>query len=263
MPHAPAAPRPSILITGAAGGFGHAVARRFAREGYFVGLTDLARHRPALEALQAELGGEGAASVHELDVTDEAQARDACAAFAETAGGLQVLYNNAGVMPAGDFESVPLSASRLAIDVNFWGTVNVTHAALPHLRATPGAHIVNVSSASALHGNPELVTYSAAKRAVLSFSESLDISLRGSGVAVSDLLPMYAQTALVSDQQHALRRDPKPKITANQLAESVWGVVRSRRFRSYVGADTKVFAPASRLLPYRLRKWVTRRVLGW
>ena len=194
-------PRPSIFITGAAGGFGSAVARRFARAGYFVGLTDL--EADSLGALATELGGPEHAWTHPLDVTDVDSARRAVAAYAKTTDGqLQVLFNNAGTTAVGDFESVAIEASRRVLSVNLFGVFNVAHAALPIMRATPGAHIVNVSSASALHGNPELVAYSAAKRAVLSFSESLDISLRGSGVAVSDLLPMYARTALVEDVAH-------------------------------------------------------------
>ena len=255
-------PRPNLFITGAAGGFGRATARRFAREGYFVGLYDL--DAAPLAALADELGGPEHAHYAALDVTDVAGARAAVAAFATAAGGtLQVLFNNAGTTAVGAFDEVDIERSRAVIDANLFGVMNVAHAALPVMRRTPGAHLINVSSASALHGNPELVAYSATKRAVLSFSESLDISLRGTGVAVSDILPMYARTAIVEDVAHLHRRRPDIKLTADDIAEAVWDVVRTRRFRTYVGADTKVFAPLSRVLPYRLRRWVTRRVVGW
>ena len=254
--------RPNLFITGAAGGFGRAVARRFAREGYFVGLYDL--DAAPLAALADELGGPECAHYATLDVTDVAGAQAAVAAFARATGGtLQVLFNNAGTSAVGAFDDVAVERSRAVIDVNLFGVMNVAHAAMPLMRRTPGAHLINVSSASALHGNPELVAYSATKRAILSFSESLDIALRGTGVAVSDILPMYARTAIVEDVAHLHRRAPDIKLTADDVAEAVWDVVRTRRFRTYVGTDTKVFAPLSRVLPYRVRRWVTRRVLGW
>ena len=254
--------RPNIFITGATGGFGQAVARRFAREGYYVGLTDLDAGK--LEALAHELGGETNAFTAVLDVTDPAQAIEVCAAFAKTSGnGLQVLLNNAGISAVGGFGDSRIAQTKAILDVNLFGVMNVTHAALPHMRGIAGAHIISVSSASAIHGNPELPVYAATKRAILSFSESLDIELRDTGIRVSDLLPMYAKTAIVEDVAHLHRVDPDIKLTPEDVADEVWDIVRTGRFRSYVGLDTKVFARLSRLMPYRLRRAVTRRVLGW
>ena len=253
---------PNILITGATGGFGRATARLFAARGYFVGLVDLDEDR--LAGLAEELGGSERAYFRALDVTDETGARELAAEFAAAAGGgIQVLFNNAGISAVGDFTAVDIGTQRRVLEVNLFGVFNVTHACLPYMRNTSGAHVITVSSASAIHGNPELVAYAATKRALLSFSESLDISLRGTGVAVSDLLPMYAKTAIVEDVAHLHRKRPDIRLTAEDIADEVWDIVRTRRFRSYVGADTKVFARLAKLLPYRLVKYVTRRVVGW
>ncbi len=255
-------PRPNIFITGAAGGFGQAVARRFAAEGYYVGLTDL--DADPLSALAASLGGEAYAFHAVLDVTDPAQAREVCAAFAKTSGnGIQVLFNNAGISAVGGFGESRIEQTKAIIDVNLFGVMNVTHAALPHMQGIEGAHVISVSSASAIHGNPELPVYAATKRAILSFSESLDISLRGSGIAVSDLLPMYAETPIVRDVYTEHRRPPDIKLTAEDIADAVWEIVRTKRFRTYVGRDTKVFARLSKVMPYAVRKLLLRRVVGW
>ena len=255
-------PRNNIFITGATGGFGQAVARHFSAKGYFVGLTDLDEDK--LRALAEELGGASKAYYHVLDVRDVEAARAAVAGFAKASGsGLQVLFNNAGTSAVGGFEDVDIERQRLVLDVNLFGVFNVTHAALPLMRETSGAHIITVSSASAIHGNPELVAYAATKRAILSFSESLDISLRGSGVAVSDLLPMYAKTAIVTDVAHLHRKTPEIKLTPEDIAREVEDIIRTKRFRSYVGRDTKVFARLAKVLPYRVVKYVTRRVIGW
>jgi len=254
--------RNNILITGAAGGFGRAVAQRFARQGYFVGLYDL--DVEPLAALADSLGGTANASYGQLDVTDVAQAKQAVAHFvAATGGELQILFNNAGIMPAGAFGELDIEIEKRVIDINLFGVMNVAYAALPYLKQTPGAHIINVSSASAIHGNPELVAYSATKRAVLSFSESLDISLRGTGVTVSDILPMYAKTTLVSKVEAQLRKSPTVRITADDIADTVWDVVKTKRFRTYVGAESKLYGKLGKLLPYAVRKLVARRVIGW
>ena len=256
--------KPSIFITGAAGGFGQAVARKFVREGWFVGLYDL--DPEALAILAADLGGPDRACYARLDVTDIESARQAVTHFGEHTGGhLRVLFNNAGITGVGPFTELPIERHRRIVEVNLFGVMNVAYAAIPLLRTTPGAHIINVSSASAIHGNPELVSYSATKRAVLSFSESLDIGLEEDGIRVSDLLPMYAKTPIVLEYVKVHRRlHPNDiKLTAEDIAEATWNIVRTGKFRTYVGRDTKVFAPLSRLLPYRVRKWVSRKVIGW
>ena len=254
--------RPNILITGATGGFGRAVARRFYDEGYYVDLTDL--DADALQELQHALGDPGRTFARVLDVTSPEQARTVCAAYAQAAGGgIQVLLNNAGISAVGGFAASRIAQTRAILDVNLFGVMNVTHAALPHLRGVAGAHIISVSSASALHGNPELPVYAATKRAILSFSESLDIELRGQGIRVSDLLPIYAETAIVHDVYTEHRVPPDIELSPADIAEEVWDIVRTGRFRSYVGTDTKIFARLGCILPYRVRRYVTRRVLGW
>ena len=254
----------SIFITGAAGGFGRAVARKFVAQGWFVGLYDL--QEEPLRQLAEQLGGESNACYRPLDVTDIEGARRAVAHFGEHTGGrMRVLFNNAGITGVGSFEDVSIEQHRKVIEVNLFGVLNVTHAALGLLKATPGAHIINVSSASAIHGNPELVSYSATKRAVLSFTESLDVGLEADGIRSSDILPMYAKTPIVLDYVKVHRKlDPKDiKLTPEDIADATWKVVQTGKFRTYVGTDTKIFAPLSRLLPYRVRKWVSRKVIGW
>jgi NAD(P)-dependent dehydrogenase (short-subunit alcohol dehydrogenase family) len=256
--------KPTIFITGAAGGFGRAIARRFVREGWFVGLYDL--HEAPLAELATELGGNSNATYGILDVTDPDSARRAVGQFGATTGGkLRALVNNAGIIAVGPFEEVTIEEHRRVIDVNLFGIMNVAYAALPLLRATPDARLINIASASALHGNPELVSYSASKRAVLSFTESLDIGWEGYGIRVSDILPMYAHTGIVHDHLNKFRKlsPTSVKLTPEDIAAAVWRTVRTGKFRTYVGNDTKLFAPLSRLVPYRLRKWVSRKVIGW
>lgn len=255
--------QPNIFITGAAGGFGRAVARKFAKAGWYIGLYDL--EEAPLRELANELGDSNCC-YGVMDVTEVASVRKGIAHFGQhTNGTLTVLFNNAGIVVVGPFEEVSIEDHKKVIDVNFFGPMNVAHAALPLMRKTTNAHIINVSSASALHGNPELVSYSATKRAILSFTESLDIGLEESGIAASDILPMYATTpiALAHLDKYRKLKAKDVKLTPQDIAEATWRVVQNKKFRTYLGADTKVFGPLSGLLPYGIRKFVTKKVIGW
>ena len=89
------------------------------------------------------------------------------------------------------------------VDVNVKGVVFGCHAALPHLRRTPGSVVVNVSSASALYGQPGLAVYSATKSAVCALTEALELEWRPHGVRVVDVLPLFVRTAMGEQVQRA------------------------------------------------------------
>lgn len=253
----------NILITGAAGGIGAATARLFAEAGYYVGLFDL--NLAGLKQLAAAIGEERCC-YRRLDVTDEADCAAAVAFFTEkTAGPLQVLFNNAGIMAVGLFEDVSLAEHRKVIDVNVNGVFNLTWHALPFMKQTTGAHIITTSSISSLIGNPELVSYSLSKRAVLSFTESLEISLARHHIRVSDILPMYVRTAMVDDHQKEFLnlQDSQVRLTPEDIAKQVLHTVKTGKFRTYIGADSKLFGALDGILPYRLKRWVLKKVIGF
>ena len=165
-------PRKSIFITGAAAGIGRATALRFAAAGWRVGLYDV--NQVGLKALVSEIGPQAVAG--RLDVTDGAGFAKALAAFAEPSDGrIDVLFNNAGVLSTGDFESMPLARCYALIDINTKGVVNGCHAALPYLAATKGARVINMASASAIYGTPAFAVYSATNFFVKGLTEALNI----------------------------------------------------------------------------------------
>ncbi|MGB3798801.1 MAG: SDR family oxidoreductase [Lewinella sp.] len=253
----------SIFITGAAGGFGRACAQLFARKGYFLGLFDL--DEEGLAEMQTEFGASGCC-VRRLDVTDPDDCQRAVAFFGERTGNrMDVLLNNAGIMGVGEFESRTLAEEHRIVDVNLRGTMNVAYYAHPLLRDTPGARLINLGSASALHGNPELVAYSLTKRAVNSFTESLDIGWAKDDIRVCDVNPMYARTNMMATNREFLRKLPERdiRLTADDVARAIYSTLDSRKVHHYVGADTKVYATAGKVLPFWLRRWVLRRVIGY
>ena len=253
----------TIVITGAAGGFGRATAAKFAGAGYFLGLFDV--DEAGLHDLVTTCGPDRCFA-RRLDVTDPEDCRTALAEFAErTQGRLDVLLNNAGIIAVGDFETVSLVTEQRVIDVNVKGVMNMAYHAHPYLRATPGARLINLGSASALHGNPEMVAYSLSKRAVNSFTESLDIAWEKDDIQVCDINPMYARTSLITDNRHLLRNLPEKgiRLTADDVAGAIFASLTSRRVHHYVGADTKVFSSVGTLLPFRLRRYLLKKVIGY
>ena len=255
--------RKSVFITGAAGGFGRASAARFAAAGYFLGLFDV--DESALAEMAADYGPDRCC-FRRLDVTDAGDCAAAVAFFGEhTTGQMHVLLNNAGIMHAGDFHRSDLAAEMRVIDVNLKGVMQVAYHAYTLLKATPGARVINLGSAAVLHGNPELVAYSAAKRAVNSFTESLDIGWAEAGIRVCDVNPMYARTKMMATHHAALRNLPADKIrlTADDVADAIFATLTSNRVHHYVGTDTKFYVAAGKVLPFWLRRFVLRKVIGY
>lgn len=259
--------RPAIFITGAAAGIGLAVAERFARAGWFVGLYDL--NAEAVQQLRQRLGAEqGIAGC--LDVARAEDWGPALADFAQASGGrLDVLFNNAGVSVTRPFEQAELARHHLVVDVNLKGVINGCHTAHALLRATPGSRVINMCSASALHGQPELASYSATKAAVRSLTEALDIEWRRQGIRVVDVLPLFVDTAMVRDDVSRMKTVKMlgVRLTAEDVAATVWSLAQRKPqhlpVHTHVGLQTKFFALLSKLSPGWVNHWVTARMAGY
>ena len=255
--------RNNIFITGAAGGFGRAVARLFASHGYFIGLFDI--NAAGLEEIAAELGPENCCH-QTLDVTDPDDCTRALEYYASHTGGkLQILLNNAGITAVGSYETTPLKQHLKIVDVNLKGPMTLTYLAFPYLKDTAGAHVISVASASSLHGNPELPSYALTKRALNSFTESLDISWEPYGIAASDINPIYARTSMVTDYQHLHRNlpDKQVRLTPEDVANDIWKITKSKKVHTYTGTDTKIFAVLKNLVPFSLQRTIMKKVIGY
>jgi NAD(P)-dependent dehydrogenase (short-subunit alcohol dehydrogenase family) len=192
------------LVTGAGQGNGAAIAAGLAAEGARVVATDLdAAGAERTAAAIRQTGGE--AWAFGLDVTDP----DACAAVAaEVAGAVgqvSILVNNAGVCPRHTIDSPDLHrAWNLALDVNLHGTLNVTLAFLPALRATKGT-IINIASIASFVSTATSVGYSTFKAAVRMLTQNLAQELAKDGVRVNAIAPGTFATAMTE----ATRHDPE------------------------------------------------------
>jgi NAD(P)-dependent dehydrogenase (short-subunit alcohol dehydrogenase family) len=240
-----------VAITGAAQGIGRATAELFAERGAAVAIGDLDAELAAKAA--ADIGG----SSHPLDVSDPVS----YAAFLDhvraTHSELDVLVNNAGIMPNGGFLELDEKLNRAMIEVNLFGVVHGMRLALPQMLERGRGHIVNVASLAGKFPVKGLAMYNASKFAVVGLTAATRLEYADSGVSITAVLPSAVDTALAS----GLDMRPIPKVKPEAIARAVVGSVRSRRAEiavpSYVGGLASVATitpePALNLLRRAMR----------
>ncbi|MBY6412581.1 SDR family oxidoreductase [Rhodococcus sp. BP-252] len=263
-------PTPSVFITGAAAGIGRSTALKFARSGYLVGAYDI--DETGLASLSKEVTSRGGRIVTGvLDVTDPQQWEKRLKEFdVEADGRLDVLINNAGILVAGPFEEMPLEVHKKQIDINFNGVVYGTLAAFPYLKVTRGAQVVNLCSASAIYGQPELVTYGATKFAVRGVTEALDLEWKKYDISVKAMWPLFVQTAMTKDVSTGTTSTLGIKLTADDVSQAIFDATRPakglrqrpllHKVHFPVGLQSKALSLGSRFSPAWLTREVNRRL---
>ncbi|MDP9821916.1 SDR family oxidoreductase [Nocardioides massiliensis] len=251
----------TMMVTGAAAGIGRAIARRFAQAGYRVGAYDV--DTAGLATLADELGDR--VVIGELDVRDAAGWQASLADLTKASdGALHVLVNNAGILRSGAFTDIALEDQRAIVDVNVTGVLNGCHTAYPFLRAADGAHVVNLASASAIYGQPDLATYSASKFAVRGLTEALDLEWADDRISVTALWPLFVDTAMVTGMDTGATRSLGIRLTAEDVAEAALAAVRPRsRYAGVhraVGRQAKALLTSSQLAPSAMLRAMNRRI---
>ncbi len=175
------------LVTGGASGIGAAIARRLAAEGAAVTIGDL-----NLEGAR-EVAGEISADALELDVTDLGSAR----AAVESTGTLDILVNNAGTDEFGFFNVTTPEQWRKVIDVNLYGVLNCTHAALPGMHEAGYGRLVNIASEAGRVGSKGSAVYSAAKGGVIAFTKVMAREGARFGINANAIAPGPIETPLL------------------------------------------------------------------
>ena len=216
-----------VLVTGGASGIGLATASLLAEQGGAVAVLDV---QPAAEAAPHL---PPASAYVQADVTDGAAVARAVAEAVERLDGLDVLVNNVGIGAQGDIEANDESEWMHVLDVNVIGLVRVTRAALPALRASRHAAIVNTCSVAANVGLPDRVLYATSKGAVLALTQALAADLVRDGVRVNAVnpgttdTPWAARLLDASDDPAAERaaleaRQPHGRlVTADEVAYAI------------------------------------------
>ncbi|MBS9534567.1 SDR family oxidoreductase [Mycobacterium sp. M1] len=240
-----------VLITGGARGIGAATAALFAAQGARVWIGDV--DDDVCRATAADLGITGVA----LDVTSAASWREALDRIesGEHGGPLDILINNAGVMPLGAFEDETERIRDLILDVNVRGVLNGMQAVLPGMVARGGGRIVNIASMAGMIPVPGMVTYNASKFAAYGASLAARREYAGTGVVVSAVLPSAVRTELASG---APLGGGMPTVDPADVAEAVLAVVRSGAARRSVPRWVAPAWSATAFVPERLQNAVRR-----
>jgi NAD(P)-dependent dehydrogenase (short-subunit alcohol dehydrogenase family) len=219
----------TIFITGAASGIGRETALLFGERGFKVGLFDL--NQKGLEEVAAQVGA-GRAVTGVLDVRDFAAYQQAVADFAAFSGGrMDVLFNCAGVMRMGPFADTSIEDHRLTLEINVIGVLHGIYASLGLLKATPGAHILSMGSASGIYGVPDLAIYSASKFFVRGLTEGLNLEFEKLGITVTDIMPLYVNTPMVQTQSYhaGSLKTFGARLTPRQIAEIAWKAAHGKK----------------------------------
>ena len=249
-----------VVITGAGGGIGAALAGAFAGRGSKLALLD----RDLDAAMRVAEGlrlATGMVSVHRVDVSDRASLEHARDEILAEHGAIDVLINNAGITVFSSFEQLSDEEIDRTLAINLRGVIDGCRVFLPALRARPQAHIVNVSSIAGLAGMPWQTIYCATKFAVRGFSAALRSELVGEGIGVTCIVPGATRSNIVGA---AGSRDPNITAKLSQmlqthaypptwLARKAVRAVRRNAPELVVGPDGVLLHFALRLSPMLVR----------
>lgn len=208
------------VVTGASSGIGEATARLLVDEGVHVVLT--ARRTDKIEALAGELGEKAAAVA--ADVGDHGQVADLFEEVQRRFGGLDLLFNNAGMGINGPFAESRPEDWKTQVDANLYGVLNCTHAAIPLLKGREGAMISSVSSVGGRYGIAGWSVYNATKFAVVGFHDALRKELGPEGIRVALIEPGAVWTEWghnVPEDAMRQRRESLDALSADDVAQAL------------------------------------------
>ncbi|WP_102194774.1 SDR family NAD(P)-dependent oxidoreductase [Microbacterium aurantiacum] len=248
----------TTVVTGAASGMGAAVARLLAAEGAHLALID--HNADALTAVAAELTGT-TVTTHVVDLRDDRAVFAVAAEIAAVHGQVNALITCAGSSMLGTLDQLTMEEMRWLVDVNLWGTVSITKALLPLLRAAPAAHITHLASVYALAAPAGRIPYAMSKFAVRGFSEALRHELEGTSVSVGAVYPAGVRTGIILHGRYAAAIDPAIAARAaaaqaamyhTEPADAAALIVRAtrrRRVRTMIGREARLIDLLVRLAP--------------
>lgn len=244
------------VITGAARGIGRATAEALLARGARVVIGD--RDVNALDRTVTELNRAGQISGYPLDVTDpESFAVFLDKARADGGGRIDILINNAGVMPVGPFLDHSDQAVRSAVEVNLYGVLNGCRLVLPEMARRRSGHVVNIASVAGVLAVPGQALYAGTKFAVVGLSTALADEFAPQGVDVSVVMPTFTNTELIAGTDATGARKP---VQPADIAAAVVKILDKPTTAVSVPGPLRPISILSQLLPPRGRRWLSHRL---
>lgn len=237
------------VVTGGARGIGKAIAATLSRSGFHVVIADI--DESAASEAAAGISGTGL----RLDVTDGAAFRALVAQVEDQIGSIDVLVNNAGIMPIGPLLEFSDESIDRALAINLRGVVNGTRAVLPGMVARRRGHVFNVASIAGRAAVPGGSIYSASKYGVIGFTDGVREEFYPQGIKVTAVLPSFTKTELIAGTEVPKgTKASDPEDIADAVMDALW----SDEAHVYVPKSLKAQYILSALLPVKLGRALTR-----
>jgi NAD(P)-dependent dehydrogenase (short-subunit alcohol dehydrogenase family) len=251
-----------FVVTGGGNGIGREVVLELVRRGARVAAVD--RRRESLEETRA-LALPTRVTAYELDITDRGAVEELPGRVIAELGQVDGVVNVAGIIQRFvHINDLTMDEIEHVLAVNFWGTLFMDKAFLPHLLARPEASIVNVSSMGALVPVPGQGAYGASKAAVKLLTECLFAELQGTNVAVTVVFPGAVGTRITENsgvEAPAMPAGAQPKFTsAPDAGSQIVDAIEKGDFRVLIGGDARMLDRLSRLAPARAITTVAKRM---
>jgi short-subunit dehydrogenase len=240
-----------VVITGAARGIGAAMARAFHAAGAAVAIGDI--DADAAQNTAAQIGPRVIG--RRLDVTDHNQFTDFLDEVERTLGPIEVLVNNAGIMPVSAFCEESAESTERQIAINLAAVIHGSREAVRRMVPRRRGHIVNVASGAGIIAFPRVTTYCATKFGVVGLTQALRAEVYGTGVSASLVMPGIVRTELSAGVG---RYRPLPTVSPEQVAAAVVRVVQRGRGDVYVPWRLTWVHRVLRALPTRWSEWLLR-----
>ena len=212
------------VITGAGNGIGRATAKRLAKDGAKLVLTDInSANLTQTQSMVETLGG--TSETHIVDAASREQAFTLAEHVERKYGAADLILNNAGIANIAPIDDLTIEDFQFVMDVDFWGVVHGTQAFLPQMRSRDSGHIANVSSIFGWVGVPNQAAYNSAKFAVFGFTEAIRQELQSSGIKVTCIHPGGIDTSIARNAR--LVQGPDDEERREQIAQDFKKMVRS------------------------------------
>jgi 3-dehydrosphinganine reductase len=259
----------TAVITGGSSGIGLATARLLASSGANIAVA--ARRTEVLEEAvevirAAQPNPERFVEAHSLDVADRRAVADYARVFTQAHGAPDIVINSAGMTYPGYFEEIPFEIFEEIMQIDYFGVLHVCRSFVPVMKAQ-GGHIVNVASAAGLYGVFGYTAYSAAKFAVVGFSQVLRSELKPYGIRVSVLCPVDTDTPqlemenrLKPKETHAISSGTAAVMRPEAVAKTLIDALFTDRFVIVPGTQAKIAYLANRLAPGLLEQYLDGKI---
>lgn len=265
-------PQKRAFVTGAASGLGLGICEHLAAQGWKLLIADINAER--LAQADTKLQSLGATTLPMVfDVTDYKALEGAASAIEDTWGGVDLVFNNAGIAICGAIDELSLEDWQKTLDIDLWSVIYGCKIFTPMLKRQGGGYIINTASSAGTLAAPEMACYNVAKAGVVSLSETLKVELNKNNIGISVVCPTVFATSLSDSltggrpmEESLLRQLERSKVSVKDITDDVIRAIEKDRLYVITQADARWGWRLKRFFPefyasiisylYGNKKWI-------